>query len=400
MPNDGYFDLSGVFHVQTNYLTDLSNSYPDVNNAPLVATYVHELQDKIIQVADGYNAANTSANAVLDQQHEMLKIIDTEQTRLDEKKASIDSALATEARKTLLTNSQRLRAAEYTKILIVIVIGLCIHIGLRLFSNTYITEESSNGARVTILLLHIANFITCGIIILNIYFTIQSRSQINFNELVIAPPNTTTSGGTTPPPANYDNILGDLGICEETTCCGTGTIWDPSSNTCVALPVQATLPPIPQYTPSPTSASPSPTPSPSVAPPTTGIAYMDTAFNQQMQLQQASKVATAAIPTLKQRQQMFRQAAARATTSPSTTTPAPSTTKPPTATTQPPLVTTKPPLTAEGFSTYNVNRAVYLPGTSSHLMPQNTTNVCGCGNETNNFGFLPGNYKDYYVSYK
>ena len=46
MANEGNFDLSGVFHVQQNYLTDLSNSYPDVNNAPLIAKYVLELQDK------------------------------------------------------------------------------------------------------------------------------------------------------------------------------------------------------------------------------------------------------------------------------------------------------------------------------------------------------------------
>ena len=46
--NDGNFDLSGVFQVQRNYLTDLSNSYPNVNNAPLVAKYVLETRrDKL-----------------------------------------------------------------------------------------------------------------------------------------------------------------------------------------------------------------------------------------------------------------------------------------------------------------------------------------------------------------
>jgi hypothetical protein len=394
MSNNGYFDLSGIFHVQKNYLTDLSNSYPDVNNAPLVATYVHDLQNKIIKVADGYNAANTSADAVLDQQNAMINIIDAEQSRLDEKKASITSALSTEDRKTLLTNSQRLRAAEYTKILIVVVICLCIHIGLRLFSNLYINEESSKGLQVSVVLLHVANILIGGSIILSIYFTVQSRSQINFNEINIPAPNTNLAGGV-PATANYDNILSNLGICEETSCCGLGTVWDPLSNTCVAAPVQpATMSPspIPQYSPSPTS-----TPTPISITPTapvllTGITQLDNAYKKQTELQQSVKSAQNALPSLKQRQQMFQKAAAIGNISTTTMPEKPTTT-------MPEKPTTTMPMSVEGFSTNNVSRAVYLPTESSNLMPQNTTNVCSCGNETNNFGFQPGNYKNYYVPY-
>ena len=63
--NNGNFDLSGVFHVQKKYLTDLSNSYPNVNNAPLVANYVLDLQNKIKNTGESYEKANTSANNVL-----------------------------------------------------------------------------------------------------------------------------------------------------------------------------------------------------------------------------------------------------------------------------------------------------------------------------------------------
>jgi hypothetical protein len=43
--NNGTFDLSGVFQVQQNYLTDLSNSYPNVNNGPVIAKYMLDLQN-------------------------------------------------------------------------------------------------------------------------------------------------------------------------------------------------------------------------------------------------------------------------------------------------------------------------------------------------------------------
>ena len=79
MPNNnGNFDLSGVFHVQQNYLTDLSNSYPDVNSAPLVASYVLDLQEKIKKNNDVYKSANTSANNILNEQNKMIDIVESE----------------------------------------------------------------------------------------------------------------------------------------------------------------------------------------------------------------------------------------------------------------------------------------------------------------------------------
>ena len=88
--NEGKFDLSGVFDVQQDYITDLSGSYPNVNNAPLVAKQVLKLQDKIQDVTQSYDNANTSANNVLTEQNNMINIVTDEQKRLDEKKGYID----------------------------------------------------------------------------------------------------------------------------------------------------------------------------------------------------------------------------------------------------------------------------------------------------------------------
>ena len=101
MSNDGNFDLSGVFHVQKNYLTDLKDSYPDVNNAPKVVKYVLDLQNKTKDLDASFENANTSANAVLTQQNEMIDIVNKEKDRLETTKDHIDQSESSEERKIL-----------------------------------------------------------------------------------------------------------------------------------------------------------------------------------------------------------------------------------------------------------------------------------------------------------
>ena len=232
--NNGYFDMGAIFKVQQNYLLDLSNSYPGVNNAPLVATYVHELQDQMRNVAKSYEQANTSSSAVLTQQQQMVNIINAEQQRLMEKKNQIDQASMQEQRIALLNNSYRLRYAQYTKIMIVFIIGLAIHIVLRLLSGFF--EQIPTFITV---LLHIANIVICGAIIIRLYADIQMRDQINFNQIVLPPPIFDVSGAGTPASANFDNLWG--GFCYGQECCGPNTVWNSDTSVCdvVVPPTQA-----------------------------------------------------------------------------------------------------------------------------------------------------------------
>ena len=224
--NNGYFDMGAIFKVQQNYLLDLSNSYPGVNNAPLVSTYVHELQDQMRNVAKSYEQANTSSSAVLTQQQQMVNIINAEQTRLMEKKNQIDQASMQEQRIALLNNSYRLRYAQYTKIMIVFIIGLAIHIVLRLLSGFF--DQMPNFITV---LLHIANIVICGAIIIRLYADIQMRDQINFNQIVLPPPVLDISGSGTPAAAaNFDNLWG--GFCYGQECCGPNTVWNSNTSVC------------------------------------------------------------------------------------------------------------------------------------------------------------------------
>ena len=222
-----------------------------MNNAPLVATYVHELQDQMRNVAKSYEQANTSSSAVLTQQQEMVNIINAEQQRLLEKKNQIDQASMQEQRIALLNNSYRLRYAQYTKIMIVFIIGLAIHIVLRLLSGFF--DQVPNFITV---LLHIANIVICGAIIIRLYADIQMRDQINFNQIVLPPPVLDVSGGYgTPSPANFDNLWG--GFCYGQECCGPNTVWNSDTSVCdvVVPPTQAvTTAPIAMSMPNITTA--------------------------------------------------------------------------------------------------------------------------------------------------
>jgi hypothetical protein len=250
--NNGTFDLSGVFQVQQNYLTDLSNSYPNVNNGPVIAKYMLDLQNKVGDVTQSYKDANTSADNVLTEQNQMIDIVETEQKRLEKKKLLIDQAEMEEKRKVMLTNSNRLRNAEYTKIILVLIIGVVIHILLIVGYKYFFSESESDNIFTVFALIHIGNFTMWTIMAFYLYINIQSRSQINFNQLDLPPPDTSGTAST-PAVANYDNLFADLGMCVANSCCGPKTKYDSTLKKCVEVDYNPNL--IPDTTP----ASSSPT---------------------------------------------------------------------------------------------------------------------------------------------
>ena len=233
MSNEGKFDLTGVFDVQKKYLTDLSDSYPDVNNAPLVAKYVLGLQNKIQDTAESYKKANTSAANILTEQDKVINIVDEETKRLEKKKFLIDQAESEERRKALLAESQALRKTEYTKILLVLIVGIFLHIVLVLFAKHAFTEPLESSVITILSLLHIFNFAVWTILAFYIYVNMQSRSQINFNKIELPPPHLVNNGSSSPEVADYNNLLRDLGFCYGEGCCGENTRWDETSGRCV-----------------------------------------------------------------------------------------------------------------------------------------------------------------------
>ena len=233
MSNNGKFDLSGVFQVQQNYLTDLSNSYPNVNNAPVIAKYVLDLQNKVNDVDQSYQKADTSADNVLTEQNDMIDIIKTEQERIEQKKSLIDDAVMEQKRKALLTESNKLRNAEFTKIILVLVVCIVIHILLIVAYKYFFEDPVPSNVFTLFALAHLCNFAIWTIVAFNMYINIQSRSQINFNELNLPPP-ALSNTSSAPATEDYNNLFKDLGLCYAEGCCGPNTKWDKQSGECLS----------------------------------------------------------------------------------------------------------------------------------------------------------------------
>lgn len=231
--SDNNFQLSNVFEIQNNYLSNMDASkLIDANQSVEVAKYISDLQKKLQNTSETYEKANTSSNALLTEQEKVKSILENEQDRLDEKKEIIDNALFLEERKNLFTDTQRLEYSAWTKIMLVIVIMLCIHIGLRMISGHY-GENMPKAGNVVLTLLQVINFAVCGLIIMYMYLNLQSRSEINYNRFNIPPPNPddfVTDTTSTP----SSTLLQSLGICYEDSCCGEGTHWDSATSNCVS----------------------------------------------------------------------------------------------------------------------------------------------------------------------
>jgi len=341
--NNGYFDLAGVFKVQDKYITDLGNSYPNVNNAPQIVGYVADLQNQMTSLAQQYQAANTSSNAILDHQNQMIGIVDAEQQRLNEKKALIEQAKFQQQREALLNNSYRLKYAEYTKIVIVIIAALLVFLLIQFLSNTFAYVPSG-----IVILLHIANLLVAFSIIIYIYAVIYSRDKVNFNELNLPAPLTDGSGVFVPAAqdSSGSSFWGSLGLCYEQSCCGQGTAWDPNSMMCLAqqasgpVPVNTSgitgAPIIPSPSPSPsTTATPTPTItfSPNPSPTFTSMTSAAPTTRSPTTLAPTTPVPTTPVPTTP------------APTTPAPTTPVPTTPAPTTPAPTTPAPTTKAPTT-------------------------------------------------------
>ena len=274
--NTGNFDMSSIFSVQEKYLLDLSNSYPNVNDAPRIAMYVNELQNQMSDLSDRFNTANTSSTSILDSQQNMLNIVNEEYDRLESKKQLIDSVDAQQHRVTLLNDTYRKKYAQYTKMIIVVVIGLLIHVFL-----TWMSDYLSIIPFAVFVLLDMINIIVCLIVITNLYSDMMSRDKIDYDKLDLPPPlrdlNTNSSSSFAPASAPSS---GSGTFCVGQVCCDTvhGAIWDPVTMRCIAPQVPQIVIPTQPVVIAPTQP-PAPAPAVSIgqsAPPQFNSANMNT----------------------------------------------------------------------------------------------------------------------------
>jgi hypothetical protein len=220
---NNFADLTSLFTIQTQYLTDLKAIRDTSDNT---VSYHTDLKNKLNDMYTKFQTASPASSAALDNQSQMDNIIQAERARLYQKKIGIDNAYATQQRLIQFNESYREKNVQYINILIVVIITIIIYLALLIIgANISVIPE------IVITILMGILFAVSAIIIYIIYSNIQKRDPMNFQKLLFVPPQI-TSGNV------YGNVSGNLigfalpVTCVGNKCCGNGTTWNPTYGNC------------------------------------------------------------------------------------------------------------------------------------------------------------------------
>jgi len=232
MSKELYYDLSGAANLQNNYVNDLSTIYNEnTDNAASIGLQLNNLQSAISQLSSQYDKANSSGDAVLHHQQEMMNILQLEQQRLLAKKELFDQVEAENDRKVLLNTTYRKKYTQYTKITIVFIMVLIAVVIIRLMSK-YITVFPESLYSFLMIVV-----ISIGIIyVFILYVDLSARSNIDYDAIEIPPPKLDTSGNLVVNSPAGRSIWGMFDTCKGSKCCSVGTSWSDQLSLCVVQP--------------------------------------------------------------------------------------------------------------------------------------------------------------------
>jgi hypothetical protein len=224
-------DLTGLLEIQKGYLANLGTTAASQN--PNTATDIRDVQTKLDNAYNSYKTADATTSGLLTQQNQVMDIVNTENKRLLDKKNSVDGILVAKKRSAELNNSNRLRQNGYTNILIVFIIVLVVFILISIASSrlTFIPQFVFE-------LLIVIDICVGGYFAFIMFLNIQSRRNMNFNELDLPPLKNNAVVGNARAEGT-GNLLDsiDLNGCAGSDCCDpTTTIWDKGKLVCVKSP--------------------------------------------------------------------------------------------------------------------------------------------------------------------
>ena len=228
MTDHANVDLNGLFEIQQNYLTGLSQQTDD----PDLTKKVSALQKNLTDLNQNFKAANVSSNRALTHQDEVSKIITTEKDRLLEKKQIIDNALVGKQRAISLNDSFQQKQSAYNNIKIVWIFALALIVLFTILQTKidYIPPIVFSLGTTTILV---------GVVLYSLYayIEIRRRENINYNSLDLSEPAARSKQELHDADKNSTDkdLLAGINLfgCIGPKCCSSGTIWDNDSLKCV-----------------------------------------------------------------------------------------------------------------------------------------------------------------------
>jgi hypothetical protein len=173
---------------------------------------------------------------------------ESELERLKDKNANATTILSSKERVALLNDSYRKRYSKYVEILVILIVAFLIYLGVAAIQTAFPIIPS---VAVDIL----AAILIAGVLyyVVNIWFELYTRSQLNYDELDLPAYNASEEIDAATLAAKKGILSGKGNTCVGQACCPAGFTWDQETNKCKTSPASTT-------TPSTTSTSSSTTP--------------------------------------------------------------------------------------------------------------------------------------------
>lgn len=232
-----HFDLNSLLQLQKNYALDLTSIKADGTTDTGNQNAIQNLTNKLNSMSTNLAGSQAQANAVIYKQKIVNDILETEKQRLDSKKANIDTAMEGQKRMIALNNNYQKRYAAYTKIMIVITIGIVIYIFMDklMVLMPFIPE---------IVFYLIVIVILGGVVFYSylVWMDVKRRELTNFDEIALPAPDLSGSpsaksgaagsgvggAGGTPGSTDFSNCVGSA-CCGYDANTGEPIPWDPNT---------------------------------------------------------------------------------------------------------------------------------------------------------------------------
>jgi len=188
----------------------------------------------LASLKDALNAKDNKVSAVLTKQKQVNNILNSEITRLEQKKSQLVNAQKGQRRVLMMNESYRKRQQEYTKLIIAVVVVFALVLIMR-YMRVYFNVLPESVYTLLHILLFVSVIIYSGVI----YVNVSSREKINFDRLSIPGPIIEDVGvlsARNEAAKLSGNLLGisDSDLCKGAACCTKGvTSWNETTRRCV-----------------------------------------------------------------------------------------------------------------------------------------------------------------------
>lgn len=222
MSGQTWFNINNIVDLQRNLINDISG-----NTSIKSQNVINNLAGNLSSLSS--SISSSSVLPTLTYQNEVNSILNRENTRLVERKQTIDAAEMGQKRLVDLTTSATLRNKASNNIYIVITVALLVYLGIRLLINTELVPTFVTDIMVI--------FLVTGtfIMIVTMYYDYERRNNMDYNMINLGEPSKITDSTSASATASSSTNLLDMrfGGCVKEACCAEGSAFNEKYSICV-----------------------------------------------------------------------------------------------------------------------------------------------------------------------